>query len=229
VTTRAPDQDLARRRARLIAAHEAALAHFGPLGWWPGRGSFEIALGAILTQNTAWTNVEKAISTLRRDGLLSLRAMDALSPAEIAPRIRSAGYFNQKARTVRAFLDWLRGRPGRGVREKLRGPLPEVRRSLLAVRGIGPETADSILLYAADRRTFVVDAYTRRILSRHGLVPERIRYEDLRAWFEEALPRDVALYNELHAQIVNVGKDFCRKAAPRCAGCPFAALPGSPA
>jgi endonuclease-3 related protein len=229
---RAPDAgvrpvalDRSARRRLLLAAHRRALRTYGPLGWWPGRSALEISLGAILTQNTAWTNVEKAIRALRAEGLLRPGALDRLPEPEIAARIRPAGYFNQKARTVGAFLAWLRARPGRTVREKLRGRTAELRESLLAVRGIGPETADSILLYAADHPVFVVDAYTRRILARHGLVPETIGYEALRAWFEEALPADVGLYNELHAQIVNVGKDHCRKRAPRCAGCPFRALP----
>jgi endonuclease III related protein len=217
--------DVPDRGVLLLRAHGQALGHFGPLGWWPGRTAFEIAVGAILTQNTAWTNVEKAIAALRRERLLSPGALAALTDSEIATRIRPSGYYNQKARTVRAFLDWLAARPGRGVRAGLRGPLDAVRASLLAVRGIGPETADSILLYAADRPTFVVDAYTRRIFSRHGLVPESIGYASLKAWFEAALPADAALFNELHAQIVNVGKDHCGKRRARCDGCPFRALP----
>jgi endonuclease-3 related protein len=216
------------RRRLLLDAQERALAHYGPLRWWPGRSAFEIAIGAILTQNTAWTNVEKAIAGLRRERLLSLETLGTLTESEIAPRIRASGYFNQKARTVRAFLDWLTLRPGRGVRVKLRGPLEEVRASLLGVRGIGPETADSILLYAADRPTFVVDAYTRRIMSRHGLVSESVSYAALKAWFEEALPPDVGLFSELHAQMVNVGKDHCRKRRADCDGCPFAGLPFLP-
>jgi endonuclease-3 related protein len=169
--------------------------------------------------------VERALDALRRERRLTPAALGALPDAEIARLIRPSGYYNQKTRTVRAFLEWLAERPGRGLRAKLAGPLDEVRASLLGVRGIGPETADSILLYAADRPVFVVDAYTRRILSRHGLVDDRIGYEDLRRWFEEALPPDVPFYNELHAQVVNVGKDHCHKRAPDCEGCPFRVLP----
>ena len=207
-----------------MAAHEAAWSHYGPLDWWPGEGDFEIALGAILTQNTAWTNVEKAIRNLAADDRLTPSALGALGDEAIAASIRPSGYFNQKTRTIRAFLAWLEARPGGTVREKLAGPLAEVRASLLGVRGIGPETADSILLYAADRATFVVDAYTRRVLSRHGLVDERIGYEDLRRWFEECLPADAGLFNELHAQFVNVGKHHCHKRGPDCEGCPFVGL-----
>jgi len=174
------------------------LAAYGPQGWWPGDTPFEVAIGAILTQNTAWVNVEKAIANLKRAGALSFRGMRRLSERRLARLIRPSGYFNQKAKKLRALLAWLEARGGASgsVRRALAGPLAEVRESLLEVHGIGPETADSILLYAAGRPVFVIDAYTRRALSRHGM-PGAIAadYEELRARFESSLPRSVPLYN----------------------------------
>ena len=204
--------------------YERLLAVYGPQGWWPGRTPFEVAVGAILTQNTAWTNVEKAIAALRRAGALSFRGMKRLSERRLAALIRPSGYYNQKARKLRAFLDWLGERGGRSgsLRRALAGPLEEVRESLLAVHGVGPETADSILLYAGGRAVFVVDAYTRRALSRHGMPGAATApYEELRALFESNLPRDAALYNEFHALLVRLAKERCHKRTPRCSGCPL--------
>jgi endonuclease-3 related protein len=205
------------------------LAHYGPQGWWPGDTPFEIAVGAILTQNTAWSNVEKAIANLRRAGALSFRGMTRLAGRRLAALIRPSGYFNQKAKKLRAFLAWLEARGGASgsVKRALAGPLDEVRESLLAVHGVGPETADSILLYAGERPVFVIDAYTRRVLWRHGM-PRALAadYEALRAHFESRLPRSVPLYNEFHALFVRVGKERCAKRLPRCAGCPLARVEG---
>jgi len=193
------------------------LAAYGPQGWWPGRTPFEVAVGAILTQNTAWTNVEKAIANLRRAGALSFRGMKRLPERKLAALIRPSGYFNQKAKKLRAFLAWLETRGGKAgsVRHALAGPLGEVRESLLAVHGIGPETADSILLYAAGKPSFVIDAYTRRIAARLGLAKEGATYDDLKRLYEAALPADAALFNEFHALLVQHGKVACRK-TPRC-------------
>jgi endonuclease-3 related protein len=200
------------------------LAAFGRQGWWPGRTRFEIAVGAILTQNTAWSNVERAIRALRAAGALSFRGMRALPDRRLAALIRPSGYFNQKVEKLRAFLAWLVGRDrGGSVKRALRGPLEEVRQSLLGVKGIGPETADSILLYAGDRPVFVIDAYTRRVLERHGLASGGEDCEGLRELFERNLPRSVPLYNEFHALFVRLCKEHCAKREPRCAGCPLAA------
>ena len=208
---------LARMYTRLFAA-------YGPQGWWPGDTPFEVAVGAVLTQNTAWVNVEKAIRNLKKAGALSFRGMKRLSERRLARLIRPSGYFNQKARKLRALLAWLEARGGASgsVRRALAGPLAEVRASLLAVHGIGPETADSILLYAGGRPVFVIDAYTRRALARHGL-PRAISadYEELRARFESSLPRRVPLYNEFHALFVRVGKERCAAREPRCPQCPL--------
>jgi endonuclease-3 related protein len=213
---------MSRMATRLRLWHEALLERFGLQGWWPGRTRFEIAVGAILTQNTAWSNVERAIRALRDAGALSFRGMRALSDRELTALIRPSGYFNQKAKKLRAFLAWLAARDrGGSVKRALRGPLAEIRASLLSVKGIGPETADSILLYAGDRPVFVIDAYTRRVLERHRLASPRAGYEELRALFERDLPRSVPLYNEFHALFVRVCKERCAKRRPRCDGCPL--------
>jgi endonuclease-3 related protein len=209
---------------RLRSWFRRLLAAFGPQGWWPGRTPFEVAVGAILTQNTAWTNVQKAIARLRSAGALSFRGMGRLPERQLAALIRPSGYYNQKARKLRAFLGWLRERGGAAgsVRRALAGPLEEVRASLLAVHGVGPETADSILLYAGGRAVFVIDAYTRRVLERHRLARGGERYPELRGRFERSLPRRAGLYNEFHALLVRLGKERCRKRGPVCAGCPLA-------
>jgi endonuclease III related protein len=212
-----------RTSVRLKQWYRRLLERFGRQGWWPGRTRFEIAVGAILTQNTAWTNVEKAIRNLRGAGALSFRGMCAISDRKLAALIRPSGYFNEKTKKLRAFLSWLESRDkGGSLKRALRGPLQEVRASLLAVKGIGPETADSILLYAGDRPSFVIDAYTRRVLERHGLAAGKQDYELLRELFEQNLPREVPLYNEYHALLVRLCKEHCAKRVPKCEGCPLA-------
>jgi len=213
-----------RLSRRLSDLYRRLHARFGPQGWWPGRTPFEVAVGAILTQNAAWTNVEKAIANLRRARALSFRGMRALSERRLAGLVRPSGYYNQKARKLRRFLEWLAGRggPAGSLKRALAGPIEEVRASLLSVNGIGPETADSVLLYAGGRPVFVIDAYTRRVLARHGLAGPDEPYEALRARFERNLPASAGLYNEYHALLVRVGKEFCRKRDPRCGDCPLA-------
>jgi endonuclease-3 related protein len=202
----------------------------GPMRWWPARSSFEVIVGAILTQNTAWSNVELAIINLRRARLLTPRAVERVPLARLAGLIRSSGYYREKAKKLKAFVQFLREGYGGSVRKMFRTPTAALRVALLEVRGIGPETADAILLYAGGHATFVVDAYTHRLLARHELTPGRDskkasaskrEYESVRAMFENSLPHDAALYNEFHALIVHVGKNWCRKAAPRCEECPL--------
>lgn len=208
-------------RRRLLRLYAALLGRFGPQGWWPGRSAFEIVVGAILTQSTAWTNVERAIAALRRAGALRPAALHALSPRRLAALVRASGFYRVKAGRLRAFLQHLARRHGGDLRRFLRQPLPALRAELLAIPGIGPETADSILLYAAGRPVFVVDAYTRRILSRHRIVPPDTGYAELQARFIDNLPRDPALFNEYHALLVRVAKEYCRASVALCGTCPL--------
>ena len=194
-------------------------ASYGPAGWWPARTPFEVCLGAILTQNTSWSNAEKALHELRRRGLLSFRRLDALSVAELAPLIRSSGVFRVKARRVRAFLDFL-GREFRGRAGALRrAEASSLRRLLLGVSGIGPETADCIALYAAGKPFFVVDAYTRRIFARLGHLRGGESYDEVQAFLTRAVP-DTSLFGDYHAQLVRLAKEACRT-RPLCAQCPL--------
>jgi len=210
----------ASNRARALQAiYRQMFRAYGPQHWWPGDTPLEIAVGAVLTQNTSWGNVEKAMTVLKSRRLLSLERLARLSPAELAPLIRSAGFHNIKAARLAAFLKWLRTHGGLAALS--RTPTPELRTQLLACHGVGPETADSILLYALDRPVFVVDAYTRRILSRYGLIAGDEPYEALRMMFESSLPRRPRLYNEYHALLVRLAKVNCRP-RPLCDSCPLA-------
>lgn len=208
-------------RPRLVEYYDTLYRALGPQHWWPARSPFEVIVGAILTQNTAWTNVEKAIANLRRERLLSPAALERVPQAKLARLIRSSGYFRQKAKKLKAFVRFLRGEFGGSLAKMFRTPTEELRENLLAVHGIGPETADSILLYAGHHPVFVVDAYTKRILVRHGLASEKAGYKEIRALFENALPQDVKLYNEFHGLIVMTGKHWCRTKNPRCHACPL--------
>ncbi len=195
-------------------------AHHGKTHWWPGDSPFEICIGAILTQNTAWTNVDKAIRNLKREKLLTPNAMLAADLVVLEAALRPSGYFRQKALRVRLFCQHLVDHYDGSVERMAERPLAELRLELLTLKGIGPETADDILLYACEKPVFVVDAYTRRMFSRHGLVPGDIKYEALRAFFEENLDLDVDYFKEYHGLIVWTGKEFC-KTRPNCEGCPL--------
>lgn len=211
-----------KRQARLMAMYEAMLAALGPSQWWPGQTPFEIALGAILTQNTNWPNVEKALANLRDRDLLDARALHALPETELADLIRPSGSFRVKARRVRNFLEFLDTTCGLDLDHlKTQDPIA-LREALLGVSGIGPETADSILLYALGHPSFVVDAYTKRILGRHMLVPEDVGHAELRDFFMDVLPPDPRLFNEFHALIVRTAKTWCAKKEGRCPDCPLA-------
>lgn len=202
------------------AVFEALLAAFGPQRWWPGRTRFEIMVGAILTQNTAWTNVERAIAALRRTQQLTPHRLHEADPIAMERWIRPAGYPRVKQRRLRALTSLLVDEFGGSLDRLFRLDTPTLRARLLATHGIGPETADSILLYAADRPVFVVDAYTRRMLERHGWARPEMTYDEVAALFTRRLPRDTALFNEYHALVVALGKRFCR-AVPRCEACPL--------
>jgi len=211
---------------RLIDAYRRLYAAYGPQGWWPGETPFEVIVGAILTQSAAWTNVEKAIANLKAAGALSPEGLRAIGDAELAGLIRPSGYFNAKARKLKAFLGLLDESFSGDLQRLLATPAAELRRLLLGTHGIGPETADSIVLYAAGQPVFVIDAYTRRVFSRLGLAPEAATYDGWQELFTRALPPDAALCNEYHALIVRLGKEVCRK-TPRCGACPL--LPVCPA
>lgn len=202
---------------RVRAVFDRLHDRFGPQGWWPGETPFEVMVGAVLTQNTAWTNVERAILRLKRAGLLDASILAALPLADLGSLIQSAGYFNVKARRLQGFCQALIAAGGEGVLGTL--TTPDLRGWLLGVHGIGPETADDILLYAFDRPVFVVDAYTRRIFERLGLLAGGEGYEPIRAAFEAALPPDVGLFNAYHALLVRQGKGVCRITRPRCYDC----------
>ena len=207
-------------KARLLRLHVALLRRFGPQQWWPGRSAYEIAVGAILTQHTAWTNAARAIAALRSRRLLDARRLAAVGVDELAQVIRSAGTYRLKARRLHDFTVWLLDRFGGRWERLRREPLASLRRDLLGVPGLGPETVDAILLYAAGRPVFVADAYARRVLARHRFVRRGAGYEEARAFVEAHLPSDPALFNEFHALLVALGKSHCRT-APRCETCPL--------
>jgi endonuclease-3 related protein len=195
-------------------------AYWGEQHWWPARTRLEMMLGAILTQNTAWSNVEKAIANLRKNGALNFQALEKSSTEELAEWIRPAGYFNQKSGTIKGMVETLRERFNGSLNQLFALDTPTLRKELLSWKGIGPETADSILLYAAKRPVFVVDAYTKRVLSRHGWCDEKASYDSVARLFTDALPEDAQLFNEYHALIVRLGKEHC-KTQPKCKGCPL--------
>jgi len=213
-----PPRDLVR--ARLLRLYRGLLRRFGPQGWWPGRSPFEIAAGAILTQHTAWSQAARAVAALRVRRLLTPRALAAAPHGVVAEAIRPAGTYRLKTRRLRGFTAWLLARFGGRFEGMRRAPLGPVRRELLAVPGLGPETVDAILLYAAGRPVFVADAYARRVLARHRLLARTADYETAREFVQAHLPSDPALFNELHALLVAVGKTYCR-AIPLCAACPL--------
>ena len=206
--------------------YERLSSFFGPCNWWPGDSPFEIMVGAILTQNTNWKNVERAIANLKTDGLLTLTAMSALSREQLAEYIRPAGYYNIKADRLRNFFALINDQWDGDLDLFLRQPATVLREELLSVKGIGPETADSMVLYAAGKPVFVVDAYTHRILIRHEIIDESYDYHMIQELFMDNLEEDSALFNEYHALIVQVGKEFCKKTRPVCEGCPLSGLNG---
>ncbi|MFA5181259.1 MAG: endonuclease III domain-containing protein [Syntrophales bacterium] len=204
----------------LITAYNALDDHFGNLHWWPGDSPLEIIVGAILTQNTAWQNVEKAIANLKAARLLSTDALLEMPESNLAALIRPSGYYNIKARRLKSFFTFLQDSFHGNLDVMLGEETRTLRDQLLQVKGIGEETADSILLYAGEKPVFVVDAYTHRILMRHGVIRERLAYGEIQRLFMESLPHDAPLYNQYHALLVNTGKNYCRK-KPRCQVCPL--------
>jgi len=208
----------------LIEIYQLLFDHFGPQHWWPGDTQFEIITGAILTQNTNWANVEKAIANLKSADRLCPEKLYNLDLPRLAELIRPAGYFNIKAKRLKNFVQWLFDNYQGQLSNLENLNTEQLRVELLAIKGIGHETADSILLYALDRPIFVVDAYTARIAIRHGLIEPNADYEQLRELFQSNLPEDIQLFNDYHALLVKVGKEFCKPKA-RCSGCPLEKLP----
>jgi endonuclease-3 related protein len=202
----------------LLKIYQRLMDSYGPQHWWPAREPFEVIIGAILTQSAAWTNVEKAIASLRKAGALSPSALRQRPHSEIAWLIHACGYYNAKARKLKAFTDWLGEQYHDSLEKLFASDVARLRQQLLAIYGIGEETADSIILYAANKPVFVIDAYTRRILSRLGLKPESESYATYQRLFMSSLPADAPLFNEYHALLVRLGKEVCRT-KPLCGRC----------
>lgn len=213
-------------RKKLPEIYRALRKSFGHQRWWPGETPFEIMVGAILTQNTSWTNVEKAIQNLKQADKLTPKAIQAIPVDELAELIRPSGYFNIKAKRLKFFITYLFEKYAGDLKRMARQKGTNLRKELLEVNGIGPETADSILLYALQKPFFVIDAYTKRIFSRHGLISQKdllqFTYDDWQQLFTAALPAKLSLYNDFHAQIVMLAKSFCRSREALCTACPLA-------
>jgi endonuclease-3 related protein len=214
-------KDCGKRRAKdLYEIYLTLFNAFGRQRWWPGRTRFEIMAGAVLTQNTAWSNVKKAIKNLRSAGLLDLKALSGVPPHKLHILIKPSGYYRIKSIRLKSLVEFLNNKYQGNLDRFFSEPLETAREKLLSVKGIGPETADSILLYAGKKPVFVVDAYTRRIFEHSGILQPGATYESIQRLFMQNLPYDVNLYNEYHALIVRLGKDICRT-KPRCNICPF--------
>lgn len=198
--------------------YEKLYSAFGPQHWWPGDTQIEIMVGAILTQNTNWGNVEKAINNLKAAKKLSVKALLEISQEELAILIKPAGYYNIKAKRLKNFINFLRQEYRGNLKEMEKETLPKLREKLLSVNGVGPETADSILLYAFNKPVFVIDAYTKRVCTRHKLAPEDVDYLHLQKLFMDNLPHNAKMFNEYHALIVRLAKEYC-KTTPHCANC----------
>ena len=206
---------------KVYEIYDILLGYFGPQGWWPGDSPFEIMVGAVLTQNTNWTNVSRAIDNLKKDSLLSFEMLHGLPVEILAQKIQPAGYFNLKAARLKNLLNFI-AREYVGSLDKLFAvDMHTLREQIMTVKGIGPETADSILLYAGNKPVFVVDAYTHRIFARHNIIAEEDGYYEIQEFFALSLPEDVELFNQYHALIVKLGKEFCKKSKPLCSGCPL--------
>jgi endonuclease-3 related protein len=214
----------------LLRYYDTLSGALGPMHWWPAQTPFEVIVGAILTQSTAWGNVERAIANLRSARVLTPSAMHRVPRSRLAALVRPSGYFRQKAKKLKAFVQFLQTEYGGSLERMFSVPTLELRQRLLSVHGIGPETADSILLYAGNHPVFVVDTYTHRIFARHGISGGKPDYENVRALVENSIPRSAELFNEFHALIVNTGKNWCRKSTPRCEECPLRSFlpPDSP-
>jgi endonuclease-3 related protein len=208
-------------RKQLISIYQALFRAYGSQHWWPGETPFEVLVGAVLTQNTSWTNVEKAIANLKQERVLTFSRMLNLAPGKLALLIRPSGYFNIKTQRLRNLLLFIRTNYADSLVRMFSTDPARLRQQLLEVNGIGQETADSILLYAGEKPFFVVDAYTKRIFSGLGLIADNADYRTVQGLFMDNLAKNASFYNEYHALIVRIGKDRCKKAKPLCSDCPI--------
>jgi endonuclease-3 related protein len=206
---------------KLLSLHNVLLKFYGPLHWWPGETELEIIVGAILTQNTNWQNVSKALEKIKAEGLLEVEELFHVDEQYLAKLIKSCGYYNLKARRLKNFINFFYQKYGGSLEKLFNRDWHIIREELLAINGIGPETADSILLYAGGKAVFVVDAYTSRIFKRHGYFSDNEDYERIQQFFMQYLPPEPSLYNEFHAQLVMVGKNYCKRNNPACQACPL--------
>lgn len=208
-------------KKKLAAIYRRLYSYFGPQRWWPAQSRFEVMVGAVLTQNTSWLNVEKAVNNLKARNLLKPKTLNALSDRGLAKLIRPAGYYNIKAKRLKNLLEFLITGYQGSINKLALVNTESLRQQLLGVNGVGPETADSILLYALNKPVFVVDAYTKRVLLRHSLIKEDADYQKIQELFMRGLRKDVKLFNEYHALLVRLGKEFCLKTKPKCHSCPL--------
>ncbi len=208
-------------KKKLNTIYRKLYAHFGAQAWWPADSAFEVIVGAILTQNTSWQNVEKAIANLKKHKVLKPVKLYNLPDRQLAQLIRPSGYYNLKTKRLKAFLKFLINNYGGSVNKISKPRLNTLRKELLSIKGIGPETADSILLYALNKPVFVIDAYTKRILWRHKLLNDDAAYDQAQALFMLNLKHNAKVFNEYHALLVALGKNYCLKSKPKCSGCPL--------
>ena len=209
------------KKSKIRTIYRSLERSFGDLGWWPGTSRFEVIVGAILTQNTAWTNVKKAISQLKRNKLMSPEKITSMSEAKLSGLIRSAGYHRVKADRLKAISQFIMDECGSRLSRLKKENTGQLREKLLKVKGVGPETADSILVYALEKPVFVVDAYTRRIFSRHGLIQKNASYGDIQALVHKNFKENHMFFNQFHALLVEAGKRYCKKKKGLCRECPL--------
>ena len=212
------------KQINVIGIFELLFEYYGPQGWWPGEDPLEICLGAILTQNTSWSNVEKALRNLRESRVCSVKDLLAIPDSALANLIYSSGYYNSKTKTIKEFVKLISSKYEGDLALFFKLPVENLRGELLRTTGIGNETADGIILYAAEKPTFVIDAYTRRIGARLNLAMENTEYSKYRNYFLENLPEDPPILNEFHALFVKLGKDHCFKRNPNCGSCPLLSI-----
>ncbi len=209
----------------LTRIYDLLYAHYEDTGWWPAETDEEIVIGAILTQNTNWKNVEKALANLRNLGSADFNTIRKLDTHALAMAVKPSGYFNQKSDRLKIFVSYVDTHYSGLLKELFKLPLSDLRRNLLSIKGIGPETADDIILYAAEKPVFVIDAYTKIIISRHLLCQPDVKYDEIQILFHNAVKPDVEIYQNYHAMLVRLAKDYCTKKNPACETCPLNSLP----